>query len=138
MTGLRRQSFMYLTLLGVLIWSGPAAAQSATGGIRGVVTDASGAALPGAGVTARNVATGVESKTTATGEGLYAIPRILPGTYQVAIEVRGFKRAEVTDVEVSVGKVHLEPRHRQHKRGLRGQRRELGRGLAERAQPDLG
>jgi len=105
MTGLRRQSFMYLTLLGVLIWSGPAAAaQSATGGIRGVVTDASGAALPGAGVTARNVATGVESKTTATGEGLYAIPRILPGTYQVAIEVRGFKRAEVTDVEVSVGK----------------------------------
>ena len=105
MTALRRQSFIYLTLLGVLTWSGPAAAaQSATGGIRGVVTDASGAALPGAGVTARNVATGVESKTTATGEGLYAIPRILPGTYQVAIEVRGFKRAEVTDVEVSVGK----------------------------------
>ena len=34
-------------------------AQTATGGIRGVVTDPTGAALPGATVTARNVATGV-------------------------------------------------------------------------------
>jgi outer membrane receptor protein involved in Fe transport len=81
-----------------------ALAQTATGGLRGVITDASGAALPGATVTARNVATSVETKTTATGEGVYSIPRILPGKYYVAVEAPGFKKTEVTDIEVSIGK----------------------------------
>jgi hypothetical protein len=84
-------------------FSSTAQAQTATGGIRGVVTDPTGAALPGAAVTARNVATGVESKTTATNEGVYSIPRILPGKYNVAIEAPGFKKTEITDIEVSVG-----------------------------------
>ena len=44
-------------------------AQSATGGIRGIVTDATGATLPNATVIAKNLATGVELKTTTTGEG---------------------------------------------------------------------
>ncbi|MBO0861215.1 MAG: carboxypeptidase regulatory-like domain-containing protein, partial [Chloracidobacterium sp.] len=47
-------------------------AQTTTGGLRGAITDASGAALPGARVTARNMATGFETKTTATGEGVYS------------------------------------------------------------------
>jgi outer membrane receptor protein involved in Fe transport len=79
-------------------------AQTATGGIRGVVTDPTGATLPGATVTARNVATGVESKTTATGEGGYSIPRILPGRYKVVVEAPGFKKTEFPDIEVSAGK----------------------------------
>jgi outer membrane receptor protein involved in Fe transport len=81
-----------------------ALSQTATGGLRGVVTDASGAALPGAAVTARNVATGVETRTTATGEGVYSIPRILPGKYNIAVEAPGFKKTEVTGIEVSIGK----------------------------------
>jgi len=68
------------------------------------VTDPTGAALSGATVTARNVATGVELKTTATSEGVYSIPRILPGKYNVAVEAAGFKKTEVTDIAVSVGK----------------------------------
>src|SRR5262245_44304063 len=79
-------------------------AQTTTGGIRGVVTDATGAALPGAMVTARNVATSFEIKTTATGEGVYSIPRILPGKYNIAVEAPGFKKTAVTDIEVSIGK----------------------------------
>lgn len=78
--------------------------QAATGGIRGVVTDSTGAAVPGANVTAKNIATGIEARTRTTGEGFYSIPRILPGKYSVSIEVQGFKKAEFTDVEVSVGK----------------------------------
>jgi outer membrane receptor protein involved in Fe transport len=85
-------------------FSSTALAQTATGGIRGVVTDPAGAALPGARVTARNLATGVELKTTATNEGVYSIPRILPGKYNVAVEAPGFKKTEVTDIAVSVGK----------------------------------
>lgn len=81
-----------------------ASAQTATGGVRGVVTDATGASLPNATVVAKNTATGVEVKTTTTGEGFYSIPRILPGVYTVVVEVSGFKKSEVTALEVSVGK----------------------------------
>ncbi len=49
-------------------------AQAATGGIRGAVTDVTGAALPGATVTAKNPATGLESKTTTNSEGYFSIP----------------------------------------------------------------
>lgn len=79
-------------------------AQSATGGIRGVVSDANGAAIPNASVTAKNVATGVDLKTTSNSEGIYTFPRILPGKYSVTVEVQGFKKSEVSDIEVSVGK----------------------------------
>jgi outer membrane receptor protein involved in Fe transport len=79
-------------------------AQSATGGIRGIVTDATGATLPNATVIAKNLATGVESKTTTTSEGSYSTPRILPGIYTIVVEASGFKKSEVTNVEVSVGK----------------------------------
>ncbi|MGH8597113.1 MAG: carboxypeptidase regulatory-like domain-containing protein, partial [Gammaproteobacteria bacterium] len=88
----------------LLSLSSTALAQTATGGIRGVVTDATGAALPNARVMARNMATGVESQTTTTGEGSYSIPRILPGRYNLSIEAPGFKKTEVTDVEVAAGK----------------------------------
>jgi outer membrane receptor protein involved in Fe transport len=81
-----------------------ALAQSATGGIRGIVTDAAGASVPNAMVVAKNLATGAELKTTTTGEGAYSIPRILPGVYTIVAEVSGFKKSEVTNVEVSVGK----------------------------------
>jgi outer membrane receptor protein involved in Fe transport len=79
-------------------------AQTMTGGLRGVVTDAAGAVVPGASVVAKNAATNVEYKTTATGDGVYAIPRIPLGKYTLAVEAQGFKKAEHTGIEVAVGK----------------------------------
>lgn len=100
-----RTSALLIFLAALLCWPGQVSlAQSATGGIRGVVTDTSDAAVPNAIVTARNVATGVTIKTTTSGEGLYTIPRILPGIYNVTVEASGFKKTEITSIEVSVGK----------------------------------
>src|SRR5262249_37167185 len=81
-----------------------ALAQSATGGFRGVVTDSGGAALAGASVVAKNIATGTEIKTTTNSEGIYTISRILPGKYLLKVEAQAFKRVEFTDIDVSVGK----------------------------------
>ncbi len=107
-------STLFVVYLACSILTISAFSQTATGGIRGVVTDSSGAALPGANVTAINTATGVDLKTTSTGDGVYTFPRILPGKYTIRIEVPNFKRAEVTDVEVNAGRdsvvdVNLEP-----------------------------
>jgi outer membrane receptor protein involved in Fe transport len=89
-------------------------AQTATGGIRGVVTDANGGALPDVKVTARNVATGVVLQITTNREGVFTFSRILPGTYTVSVEAPRFKKQEFLDVEVSIGKdtvvdANLEP-----------------------------
>jgi outer membrane receptor protein involved in Fe transport len=98
-------AFIFIAFIITFICISPTAlAQTTTGGIRGVVTDASGASLPGATITAKNLATGVEIRTTATSEGIYSVPRIIPGKYSVAVEAPGFKKTEVTDIEVSIGK----------------------------------
>src|ERR1041384_178112 len=91
-----------------------AMAQATTGGLRGVVTDPNSAVVPHAPITATNMATGVDYKTTATGEGLYAISRIPAGRYSISVQVQGFKKATYQDVEVAIGRdavvdITLEP-----------------------------
>ncbi len=88
----------------ILSISTTARAQTATGGIRGVITDATGAALPSAKVVAKNMATGAVLQTTTNNEGVYSFSRILPGRYTLSIEIQGFKKVDITDVDVSVGK----------------------------------
>jgi len=77
-----------LPLLSVCI---PAAAQTVTGAIRGIVTDSTGAVLPGATVTAANMATGVLSGTKTNQAGEYSIRFLQVGTYKVTVEAPGFR-----------------------------------------------
>ena len=76
-----------------LLWPAmPAAAQTAgEGSIQGTVTDATGAVIPHATVTATNVATGVSTTQPTTSEGVYAIGPLIPGTYTVTISAPQFK-----------------------------------------------
>src|SRR4029453_16482348 len=80
-----------------------AAAQEFRGAITGRVNDKSGGVLPGVTVTATNVATNVSSTTASTGEGLFTIPYLTPGTYTVAAELSGFKKSVREGLEVRIG-----------------------------------
>jgi len=71
----------------------PVNAQNARGTILGHLQDPSGAAVPGAVVTARNVATGIIAKFKSTTSGDYVFVNMIPGTYDVTCEVSGFKTA---------------------------------------------
>ena len=70
----------------------PAAlAQNAnTGEIKGSVTDASGAVVPGAAISIRNVQTGVATQTTSNQSGLYDVPFLTPGQYTITVSKEGF------------------------------------------------
>src|SRR5204862_8368373 len=57
----------------------------------GTVLDSSGAALPGATVTATNAATGIETTRQTTDAGVYALTPLSPGTYRVAVTLDGFE-----------------------------------------------
>ncbi len=69
-----------------------AKAQNAnTGEIKGSVMDPSGAVVPGAAVSIKNVQTGVVTPTTTNQSGLYDVPFLTPGSYAISFSKEGFR-----------------------------------------------
>jgi len=62
-----------------------------TGSISGIVTDPTGAIVPGANVVATNVLTNVRSESKTDSQGFYNFPALAIGTYSVEVAVSGFK-----------------------------------------------
>jgi|SwirhisoilCB1_FD_contig_61_2673350_length_3824_multi_6_in_0_out_0_1 hypothetical protein len=73
------------------------------GVITGVVTDASGAAVPDARVTITDQSTGVKTIVGTNSAGNYSTPPLILGTYQVEVEKQGFKTYTHTGVALSGG-----------------------------------
>src|SRR5215470_9435306 len=96
---------IFLLLSGLLLpFSVPAAlAQATAGSLRGTVTDSTGAVIPDADVVAKSNETGVETKTKTTGDGLYVLPKLLPGTYTLTVQKQGYKRQEFQQVNITIG-----------------------------------
>ena len=92
---------LLITLAVVLGLVGTAHAQLATGSIYGMVTDESGAALPGAAVTLKG--TGGTSSTTSGADGRYRFLNLSPGSYTVAVALTGFSTVNRENVLVSTG-----------------------------------
>jgi hypothetical protein len=70
----------------------PLAAQDYRASIAGVVSDPSGAVIPGTTVQAVNIQTQVSYKATTNGQGAYTMLYILPGTYTVTVGAPNFQK----------------------------------------------
>src|SRR5262245_63935269 len=81
-----------LSMIGVLMFSTPAVAQTGRAVIRGVVRDANQAVVPGANVTITNDRTGVSQNTQSNAEGIYYFGAVPIGPYTLVAEVTGFKK----------------------------------------------
>lgn len=73
--------------------------------INGTVTDASGAVVSGAKITATQTATGSQRSTQSSSAGLYSFAALPAGAYDVAVEATGFRQAKFAAVTVAVGAV---------------------------------
>ena len=80
--------FLAIAFLAICVVTG--FAQTITGGVNGTVTDPSGAVIPGAKVTATNVATNVDTSTVTNKDGVYGIRFLTIGQYKVVIQAPGF------------------------------------------------
>src|SRR4030095_12515705 len=76
----------------LLITASVSFAQSDRGTITGTISDATNAVIPGAGITATNGETGTKYETVSTETGNYTLTQVPAGTYQLSVELPGFKK----------------------------------------------
>ena len=77
-------------------------AQIASAELSGNVLDASGAAVPDATVTARNVETTIAHTTVSGKSGDYVLGDLPPGDYALTVESPGFRKLEQTGINLQV------------------------------------
>src|SRR5712692_4628143 len=103
---MRSRRFLFAAVMSLPVWLGNTAyatAQIATATLLGVVRDETGAALPGAALTVKSVATGVTRNAISDSEGRYRVSALDPGEYEVHAELANFKTAVRTRVVLTVG-----------------------------------
>lgn len=79
----------------------PLLAQVTSGTISGTVKDPTGAVVKDATVTLSNPANGLTRTVTSSSDGNFVAPNLLPGTYNVTVTAKGFKKSETVGVVLS-------------------------------------
>lgn len=87
---MKHRNILFAAPVAIALAATLAHSQTITAGVNGTVTDASGAVVPNAKVTATNVATNVSSSTVTTKEGIYVLRNLQVGQYKVTVEAPGF------------------------------------------------
>src|SRR5919206_2565632 len=99
-----------LTATAILPTSSALAQTASTGVITGVVQNEKGEVVANATVRAVNVGTNATREAKTSGEGVYEITQLVPGTYRVEVEEAGFAKYVQESVTVNVlSRVTVEP-----------------------------
>lgn len=75
-----------------------------TGVVSGLVTDGSGAAVPGAAIELTNKALSITVKQTSNSVGQFILPNLAPGEYDVKVSAQGFRSTTISSFKVEVSK----------------------------------
>ncbi len=101
---LRMRALLLWTLSTLLCFgfgAGRMSAQVTSGTILGSVQDTTGAAIPGATVTATAPAVGITRTVTTSGNGTFSLPNLDAATYDIAVSAKGFQSRTKTGVVLS-------------------------------------
>lgn len=106
MRSCRSHFFLLLPVIGLvlpLLISVPSYSQAATGSLTGLVTDSTGALIPGATVMI-TAPDGQQQKVTSEGEGRYTFSRVPAGSYEMLVASPGFSTAQGLKIEIVAGR----------------------------------
>ncbi|HYK34465.1 carboxypeptidase-like regulatory domain-containing protein [Alloacidobacterium sp.] len=108
---LRGKGYWLLSLIGMafLFLSGPSTHAQTTAQLTGTVQDSTGGVIPGAQVTLINESTASSRVVQTNGQGLYAFPALVPGSYTVKVNAKGFQAKEVTGITLHAGDIRAVP-----------------------------
>src|SRR5579875_4229749 len=99
---LKEGAIEIVTILALIAFSQTSAFGQATAVVSGTVRDPSGAVIPGATVILRNESTSTEARAVTTTGGYYAFDYVVPSTYDLRVEAKGFKAYIQTGIVVQV------------------------------------
>ncbi|HKO18669.1 MAG TPA: carboxypeptidase-like regulatory domain-containing protein [Acidobacteriaceae bacterium] len=85
-----------LAAISLLVFATHAAFAQFGGSISGVVADPSGAVVPGAEITLRNVATNEQRMVATSNAGIYQFVSLAPGSYELSATMKGFSTSRIT------------------------------------------
>ncbi len=103
-SNLRRGFACFAALFILLTCVSIARAQSAVdGAVGGNVLDSTGAVVPNASVTVRNLGTNAQQQAVTDGSGYFRVIHLQPGVYEVKIEAAGFGTYDSKGITVQVG-----------------------------------
>src|SRR5712692_1615237 len=94
-----------ISVVAVAIVCGWEAFAQTSAGVKGVVTDSSGALVPGAEIVVTNLDTGARRQTLTNETGGYEVPLLQPGRYLIAGRKPGFKQATRDGVELELNQI---------------------------------
>jgi outer membrane receptor protein involved in Fe transport len=100
----RTALFFSFLLLVAALFATPSVSGQSTAVLQGTVTDAKGAVLPNATVTAKNRSTAAERTTQTDNEGNYQFAALPVGVYSIEVKIQGFKTGVADQVTVEVAK----------------------------------
>ena len=100
---MRKQSLLLLLQMGIFASLGNA--QNVTASITGTVTDSTGATIPNAKVVATNAGTALTHTAQTNGAGVYNLPFLPVGSYNILAENSGFKRATLGPFTLEVNQI---------------------------------
>jgi hypothetical protein len=91
--------------LGVCAWPAPSFSQGniTFAQLNGTVRDTTGATIPGATVTMRDLETNRVATAVTNTAGNYVVPNLPPGRYELTVELSGFARYTQTGLVLTVG-----------------------------------
>lgn len=92
----------FVCLLAALLAASSVLAQTDTGSVTGFISDPTGAAVAGASVTLLDEATGRVYRATSSETGNYVLNAVIPGSYALSVEAKGFNKAVRTNLVVNV------------------------------------
>jgi hypothetical protein len=95
--------FTFFFLLSLSLHTAPLQAQVAGATLSGVISDPTGAGVPNAAISIKNLTTGVTRDVTTDADGYFTAPNLLPGVYEVTVTAPGFATLVQKEITLTVG-----------------------------------
>jgi carboxypeptidase family protein len=101
-------SLVVLTLVVSLLTIQTAKADELYGRVRGVVSDATGAILPGVQLKLKNTGTGIEEEKASEADGGFVFVNLKPGEYSLTATKANFKTFQVSGIRVEPNQIYVQ------------------------------